>query len=325
MSGPSHDGVRCLVFILIFSSAPGYGQQRQPPQRELPELRTDESPRPQAPSGTSGTGSPRGRSSVGTGFGFSFGFGGGQKDPEKFLVKKGPYIPAVFSMSALTVRGFVRGGWPMVLDYEIVEPGALVLLTVSAAGVEPPFYYRLASSAPGRPPEPLILKLPDRFGARLRIAWYSVRSLTNEPGEMEPVRFHVFGLGAGPAAVGSVGIDELKFGPPNIRPQEDQRASYSFHARSDFNKIAAEFLKVSLSENQVVANLVDQDEIRDVKREDRVTARTWDGKAGKVAVNKRWRGKPSLGTHLLQVRGWRGSKKARDWVIAWSSDIVSVE
>ena len=208
----------------------------------------------------------------------------------------------------------------MVLEYEMAA-GAFGLLTVVSDGVEP-FFYRLDSARTGR--QQLILPLPPRFGDTPRVGWYFVRASFDGPGEMRPVFLRVFGLGAGEKAVGSVGIDEVRFQPGSIRPGQRERATYSFHARSDFNKVSAEFLRVGLlNNNQVVANLVDEDSVGDVRQNETIRPRTWDGKGGKV--NKELNGKPSLGQHLLQVRAWMGSKKAGDWVIAWSDEVVQVE
>jgi len=245
-------------------------------------------------------------------------FGGGPKDPVKTLASKGPIFPLAFSMSSLSVQGFVKGAWPVVLDFEM-EVGALGLLTVTSEGVEP-FFYRLDGTKVGR--QLTTLRLPQRFGERPRVGWYFVRVLSQGPGEVSPLYFRVFGLGAGPRAVGSVAIDQLRFQPGTIRPANREKVSFGFHARSDFNKVSAEFLRVGLFNGQVIASLVDDEEIGDVRRDESIINRSWDGKFGKV--NKQFKGKPSLGQHVLQVRGWIGSKDVGDWVIAWSSELVRV-
>lgn len=245
-------------------------------------------------------------------------FGGSPKDPAKILASKGPIFPLAFSMSSLSVQGFVKGAWPVVLDFEM-EVGALGLLTVTSDGLEP-FFYRLDGTKVGR--QLATLRLPQRFGERPRVGWYFVRVLSQGPGEVSPLYFRVFGLGAGPRAVGSVAIDQLRFQPGSIRPANKERVFYGFHSRSDFNKVSAEFLRVGLFNSQVIASLVDDEEIGDVRRDENITNKFWDGKFGKV--NKQFKGKPSLGQHVLQVRGWIGSKDVGDWVIAWSSELVRV-
>lgn len=45
--------------------------------------------------------------------------GGKDGDGAKLVSDHGPQFPSLFSMSAFAVQGFVKGGWPMALDYEL--------------------------------------------------------------------------------------------------------------------------------------------------------------------------------------------------------------
>jgi hypothetical protein len=172
------------------------------------------------------------------------------KSPEKILTEKGPQFPLVFNMSSFQVVGFAKGNWPMVLDYELL-PGTLGLVTVTSEGIEP-YYYRLDPQLPGR--QLIRLQLPARFGNPPRIGTYSVGAFADAAGELQPAMFRVYGIGAGERAVGSIALEDLKFGPPEIFPQRkdrDNKASYSFHPKNPFDKFTAEFVRVGLSGGRI--------------------------------------------------------------------------
>jgi hypothetical protein len=215
-------------------------------------------------------------------------------------------------MSNLSVLGFVKGDWPMVVDYEVKQPG-LFLLSVSAEGVAP-FFYILEGSQPGRRQQ--ILRLPPRFGTQPKSGNYTIHALTNTPGEATPVFLRVFGLGAGERAVGSVAIDQLSFSPSSIRPKEKQNAYYGFHSHADFEKVTAEFQLVGLLNDAVVGRLEYKEDVKDpVRRDTEIQNKPWDPRKAKAAP----------GQTLFQVRAWYTLKKGGDWVIAWSPQLVRVE
>ena len=215
-------------------------------------------------------------------------------------------------MSNISVVGFVKGDWPMVLDYEVRQPG-LYLLSVSAEGTAP-FFYILESSQPGRRQQ--ILRLPSRFGNQPHAGSYAVYALTNKPGEASPVFLRVYGMGAGERAVGSVAIDQLHFSPPSVRPKDKQNAFYGFHSHADFEKVTAEFQLVGLMDGAVVGRLEYEEDVKDlVRRDTEIQNKPWDPRKAKAAP----------GQHLFQVRAWYTLKKGGDWVIAWSPQLVRVE
>lgn len=231
------------------------------------------------------------------------------QDIAKVLDKEGPQIPPAFLMSTLTVRGFVRGSWPVVLEYA-VDPNSLLLLSVTSdAGIE--FIYRFPAGA-GRTQH--LFTLPVDFGNEPNPATYSLRALTNNPqGSMAPVALRVYGFGAGYRAVGSVGLDQLRFGPATVR-RKKENAQYGFHSRNGFQEVMAEFMKVGRANNIVVATLQESDKVdRAVRENDTLFPLTWKPKKDST-----------VGNHLLQLRGWMSKKKGGDWVLAWSDDMVNV-
>jgi hypothetical protein len=238
--------------------------------------------------------------------------GGNTQPPEKVLSERGPQFPSEFSMSNLSVVGFVKGDWPMVLDYEVREPG-MFLLSISAEGVAP-FFYVLEGTQPARRQQ--ILRIPARFGNQPIAGHFAVQALTNKPGEATPVFLRVFGIGAGERAVGSVAIDQLHFTPPSVRPKDKQTALYGFHSHADFEKVTAEFQLVGLMDGAVVGRLEYQEDVKDlVRRDTEIQNKPWDPRKAKAAP----------GQHLFQVRAWYTLKKGGDWVIAWSPQLVRVE
>ncbi len=230
--------------------------------------------------------------------------------PEKVLSEQGPQFPTAFSMSTITVLGFASGNWPVALDYEIRQPGFYLLTVTVPDGA--PFLYVLDGSKMGRRME--ILRLPRRFGSTPVPATFSLRAIATTAGEARPVYMRVFGWACGAKAVGSVAIDQLRFGPGSVKRKQNQFAVYGFHSHADFEKVTAEFEAVGLIDGNVVARLEDTQTIEDPVR------------INTEIANKRWDvRKASGGQHLLQVRAWFSEKKGGDWVIAWSPGIVRVE
>jgi hypothetical protein len=234
----------------------------------------------------------------------------GNQDPVKLLSDHGPQCPDLYSMSAITVLGFVRGNWPMVLDYELREPG-IYLVTVSVEGLAP-FSYLLDGNQTGHRQQ--IFPLPSRFGAQPQPATCTLRALSSTPGEARPAFIRVFGWGCGPRSVGSVAIDQVRFTPPSVRPRDKQAALYGFHSHADFEKVTAEFERVGLVDGNIVAKVEDKQKLDDPVR------------TGTEIANKRWDArKASVGQHLLQIRAWYSVNRGADWVIAWSPEIVRIE
>lgn len=236
-------------------------------------------------------------------------FAHSKNNPGKALSDQGPQTASLFSMSAITVVGFVKGSWPMAIDYEVHDPGTY-LLTVSADGVAP-FEYLLDGTRVGHQQQ--ILSLPARFGQQARPATCTLRASSNVPGETRLPFMRVFGWGCGPRAVGSVAIDQVRFAPLLVRPRNKEAALYGFHSHADFEKVSAEFERVALVNGEIVAKLEDQQRIDDPVR------------INTEIANKRWDArKASAGQHLLQIRAWYSVNHGADWVIAWSPEIVSI-
>jgi hypothetical protein len=255
----------------------------------------------------------------GFGFGFGLGFGlpampAAEPDAAELLVQSGPQFPENFSMSCAPVQAFVRGGWPVVIDYE-PDGQSDVVLEIHTVTATNPYVVALESAAGRRLRK---LDLPAPMGDSAQVALFLVRA-TKRP-EKAPGRVQLFGLGAGPRAVGSVAIDQVEFKPSAMRVSQRQKASYSFYSRSDFNRSVVEILRVRRSAEEIRVSLARSNPLEfGINRGTWVGKKeplTWDGMDGNNHV--------SSGPHLLQVRAWLNSQDARDWVAAWSPGMVVV-
>lgn len=234
------------------------------------------------------------------------------------LPDEGPQMAPAFNMSAFAVRGFVRGGWPVLIDFEQRSAGGSAQLRISARDLPEVFSYDLGLVCP--PPRRCVVqfRLPvEVFGDRLRPAVLAALA-TDATGRQTQPEFTVYALGAGPRAIGSVAIDQVSFGPPTIRVADKQRALYRFYSHSDFGHAAVEFWKVERDADGNRLAFVDDRTIDGGLRKDQ-----WIG----LAERREWDGtekgtKVSAGTHKVQVRAW---DRVGDWLTSWSDATVTVE
>lgn len=229
------------------------------------------------------------------------------------LLRDGPQFAPQFNGSAFGVRGLVRGGWPVVVDYTQQRPGR-VLLRIAIPGAET-VTYRLDKFGLGR--HVLRFDLPPFLGDRLKPAVIALTAADLDTGRETIDGFSVLGLGIGPRAVGSVAVDRLEFDPGLMRPARGETAGYAFHSRSDFDHAAVEFMQVTQSPDGVRKRYVRGQRIGPVQREQRVESapmQRWDGRDEQAKL--------SAGRHQLQVRVW---DEGGDWVGAWSESVVLVQ
>jgi hypothetical protein len=243
----------------------------------------------------------------------------------QLLDKSGPQLPFVFSMSAFSVMGFAKGNWPVVIDF-LLEQDSLVLVIVAPEGMEP-VIYRLDGKK-GHWQTRLII--PVEVGNDSRVAQYVIRSLDDKVGQVTPSHLHVHGIAAGFKAVGSIGIDQVTFGPAAIHLAQGEKAHYMFHSISDFKHVEVDFVRIALSNGQVIAARVGGKSVGGISKNDQKDG-NWDGKidGGPKGLKaypenmQKWLS-ASGGQYLLQVRAWYGQKDG-DWATALSEDFVTVE
>lgn len=234
--------------------------------------------------------------------------------PETILSKEGPQFAPLRSMSNLNFDAFVKGGWPLVIDFEPLET-SVILFSITIDGAET-FYYRLDGSRPGRRQE--LIKIPAHLGLQPKVARYSLNAFTPSLGEQKPARFVVYGFAAGDQAVGSIGIDQVTFAPGSIQPRMKEKANYDFHSLFDFKKVSAEFSLIGLhpQTKEIMSKLVRTENIGGGISRGKWVSKAWDGKNDKGAV--------STGHHQVHIRAWRSLESGGDWASAWSSQVVKV-
>jgi hypothetical protein len=230
------------------------------------------------------------------------------------LLRDGPQLPMQFNKSAFGVRGLLRGGWPIVVDYEQRVAGK-VQLRISIPGSEI-VTYRLDQFGLGR--HVLQFRLPTFLGDGLKPALIALTAVDPQSPGQTLEGFTVYGVGIGPRAVGSVAVDRLEFAPGTVSVSEGQTAGYGFHSQSTFDNAAVEFMRVTQTPDGVRTAYVNGKRIPGGVRQD-----AWV----ESDPGERWNGydfenRVSEGRHQLQVRVW---DDGGDWVGAWSNSLVTVQ
>jgi hypothetical protein len=221
------------------------------------------------------------------------------------LSQKGPQFPELLHMSRFQVTGFLRGTWPMILDYE-AEAGSYTVLTISSEGAGP-FKTQIPTQSVGR--QRIRMRAPASLGADLKIADFTIVS-TKSKTNPQLSYFRVYGFGAGPRAVGSVAIDQLKFGPPTVITAAHPDAKVGFHAHTAFDKVTAEFMQL-----QFFDNCLENKKFDDMPWKSRVLENN--------NVEDNWNGRKSQpGQIQFRVRGWMTKDNGGDWVSAFSPQLL---
>jgi hypothetical protein len=224
----------------------------------------------------------------------------------KELNRNGPQFPENVRMADFQVTGFAKARWPVVVDYE-AEPGAYVLFTVVAPGA-PAGQAVLPAVQTGRRIQ--LLRLPAELGTGLKPATFSIAA-TASATDAQPRYLRIYGFGAGDRAVGSVAIDELRFGPDKVTPS-DLQTHFGFHTHTTFDKMKAEFMQVAMVDGSLEGQAFDN------KKIDRRVA---EGES----INDQWSAKKAQpGPIQFRVRGWMTvhGDQGGDWVSAFSPDLV---
>lgn len=230
------------------------------------------------------------------------------------LLRDGPQLPSQFNMSAFGVRGLIKGGWPVVVDYEQTEPGR-VQLQISIPGADV-VTYRLDQFGLGR--RVLRFALPSFLGGKLKPAIVALTAADAHRQKDTIEGFRIHGIGIGPRAVGSVAVNELEFAPDIVRAAEGDHAAYSFHSLSDFDNAAVEFMRITQSPDGFRARYVNGRRI-----DGGIRRGEWIGRDDRSLWNGHdERDQVSRGRHQLQVRVW---DNGGDWVGAWSDSLVTVD
>jgi hypothetical protein len=239
---------------------------------------------------------------------------------DDYLELNGPRFAVTQKVGTFVVEGYIRGGWPFVVDF---LPQADTCTELNVYMAEKQVFSHLLD-ADGRSGRRLLkVVLPDNIAAAARPALYVLRSTRPACGRRGggadggAVSVEVYGIGCGPRAVGSVAVDRLVFGPPLPKlPRELVQVGYRM--QWPFNHVAVEVLRFRRSgaddiEVERVATL--DPELGGGLPAGEVAGRTWDGRNGAAVL--------SLGLHRLQVRAWLAGDD-RSWVGAISPGAVRI-
>ncbi len=211
-------------------------------------------------------------------------------------------------------EGFVRGHWPLVVDFRLEPSGSLRVLVTTEDGDSETFCF--TSSNAERKLEKV--RLPEAWGKSVRVAHFDLRAFRSASCVGEPLdSLALYGLGAGPRAVGSVAIHALAFDRESIDPGRTEESPYRFRVENRFQKIRVTVFRRFYDREQ---RLVRSQEVLAQGdpswKRGRCRGR-WDGRDG--------RGQISEGAHYLQAQGWlTGLDKDRDWVVALSENTLEV-
>jgi hypothetical protein len=160
--------------------------------------------------------------------------------------------------------------------------------------------------------------LPARFGEK-RPALFALRTMQNVVGEAQTLPFHIYGIGCGPKAVGSVAVDQVHLGPPSYslkrdKTHKDDRITCDYNAHSSFERGTLDVMLVELKSGFRVARRVRSDAIKP-----QVSAgpgkRDWDGK---------FKDQPDVGRCFAVVRVWTDPNNDGSWVGAISEEEVEI-
>ncbi len=262
-------------------------------------------------------------------------FGGGPsncnaghpEDPAKQIDKNGPQLPQMYSMSSFTFRGFTKGNWPIHIAYYLKQD-SLVLFLVTPEG-QSPITYRLDGKMGSHMEK---VAIPDSVGGKLVVALYSLQTFdgnTSGSYPISPAEIRLYGIAAGPKAVGSIGIDHLVFEPNEITKAQHQKAQYSYHSISDFDDTEVSFVElVNFGHGGLGAATVANKSTGPISQ-DKIKSDYWDGSVDKrLLKNYNPEIQQSLqspgGHHALQVKAWRRANHGGDFVAAISEQWIIV-
>lgn len=265
-------------------------------------------------------------------------------EQEKQLAKNGPRLPSQYPVNALSLRAFVRGGWPVVLDYGL-DQDAYAELSISAEGVKP----LLIRIDPAKRAQ-VRITLPDSFGMQPQVGKLRIVALKKTG---EPAKFFLYGfamgvggvealrkvsppssggqlamMGSSPGPASGYGESIPLFAPinpqggsiqvapptrikPKQKPKQLVRFSFTFH--SNFNGGRWEMWHDSGSDltkvwENTIRSIAPNQTVRD----------EWDGiiKLKKQVL---------VGEYVLQLNAWRGLRSDPDWAFHRTSSAITID
>jgi hypothetical protein len=239
-------------------------------------------------------------------------------DESKSLMDDGPQI-AQYTPTSFAIHGFVSGGWPLYVDYELDQP-ATVNASVAVDGGSNPFTTTLTGDA-GR--HEAKLTLPEEFG-RGGMPGTIVLAM-EEPGTAgpAPIHLHLLGISCGPGAVGSDGIQDAKFAQDSISLASHDPASYMFGCIYPFQTVVTEIVRISGNTSKTTAVVVSKNKLFNRSSVPILPQMVGPDDSTEWAGSDQKHHK-SLGMHELEVFAWENSASPKSWSYAASENFLQV-
>jgi hypothetical protein len=262
----------------------------------------------------------------------------------KVLKRSGPRLQLEYNASDFSARVFVKGGWPLILEYALDSDNAAEL-SITVPGSKP-FELQLAPAKQ----QQISIVLPQHFGPELQVAKLQISAFwsNGRPADFQLLGFAMGQSGveairgvnrsemevqlamAGPASLLESGYEPLALFAPEpqggtalrisvrlpdtIRVKQTPKnlVSFSCTSRADFSEGRWEWWHVDGLNWQKVW----QKDTGSISR-NQTKSSTWDGIITMFKL-------VSKGTHALQLAVWQKSGDDRDWVVARAPSKLTV-
>ncbi|MGF6602480.1 hypothetical protein P3T23_007232 [Paraburkholderia sp. GAS448] len=239
----------------------------------------------------------------------------------KELLLDGPQFPQTRAPDQFEVTALLKGGWPFVVDFMpapasctfvviFIGDQASKAVVIDSDGRQGRHLVRL--DFPAGPPES---PLPARYRVQSQAPPCPSGNPAAYGSSARPSPLEIYGIGAGPRAVGSVAVTNLHFQPPRPNVRTD-RITYAFTTKSLFNRATVSFLRFepASASSGIRATLIRSIPVQDL--DPKVHTGSWDGLDDTRTL--------SLGIHRLEVRAWDNQEDESSWAGGISDDLVTI-
>jgi hypothetical protein len=167
----------------------------------------------------------------------------GEAEAVQSLVRAGPSTDTYPNPQQFSARGFIQNGWPVVIKYR-APVGAIPTLTVKPLfGGGATFTHAL----PRSDGTDRLYSFPAAFSGsdgKVVVADYAI---TARDASNAAVPVMILGFGAGPRAVGSIAIDQIRSDPPTVqRPsgKDVTLLTFSYLLENDWDLVSEDLWRV---------------------------------------------------------------------------------
>jgi hypothetical protein len=244
-----------------------------------------------------------------------------EADELKALLTDGPQFPLARPADRFEVIGLANAGWPVVLDF-MPAPNSCTFLVVTIGGKAAAPAVIDADGHIGRhlfradfELKPVYHPTPARYLVQSVTPACPSGSLPSNGASLSPSPLEVYGIGAGPGAVGSISVTDLHIGPPRPNLSAGQ-ITWSFETKTVFNHATLSFLRFERSprDGSIVATPVRSFAAPSLVGQQH--SGQWD------ALDNN--GHLSPGIHRLEVRAWDNQENDKSWAGGISNDFVTI-